>query len=72
MGVEEALAVDEETAWEKITNLTNKADFSQSDNSEIRSLMRWLPDEKRRWLEEGLFLSEVKQPTEQSKGNEDG
>jgi len=57
--------MDEEAAWEKITTLTNKADLNLSDRDQIRTLMRWLPEEKRRWLEEGLFLSEVIQPTEE-------
>lgn len=64
--------MDEEAAWEKITTLTNKADLSLSDRDQIRVLMRWLSEEQRAWLEEGLFLSDVIQPTEEREGDEYG
>jgi len=64
--------MDEEVAWEKITTLTNKVDLSLSDRDQIRVLMRWLSEEQRAWLEEGLFLSDVIQPTEEREGDEYG
>ena len=54
--------MDEEEAWDKITRLTNKAHVSSGDKREICSLMKWLPEEKRSWIREGLFLFDTALP----------
>jgi uncharacterized lipoprotein len=50
--------MDEDEAWEKITNITNKANMTVKDVKEVRALMVHMPKDQQAWIEEGLFLEE--------------
>ncbi|MDB2352761.1 hypothetical protein N9V92_06185 [Luminiphilus sp.] len=61
--------MDEEDAFEKIMTLTNKANVTARDKVEIQKLSKWLTPEKQGWIEEGLWLLDIRE--EKDDGQQD-
>ena len=53
--------MDEEDALERIMTLTNKANVTARDKDEIQKLSKWVTPEKQGWIEEGLWLLDVRE-----------
>ena len=61
--------MDEEDALEKIMTLTNKANVTARDKVEIQKLSKSLTPEKQGWIEEGLWLLDIRE--EKDDGQQD-
>lgn len=64
--------MDEDEALDKIFKITNTPKMSLIDRGKIEALMKWLPEEKRCWIEEGLFLKETRHPTDHEENARNG